>query len=320
MRNLLVCGIAALLLAPANLKANEREITVPSGSKFFLHVDLRAFQGTKLGARLFEMARREAMRELRNDGKRDEYEQMKEMLGFDPFNELEALTVVGSSFENPEDRVQLVLTMKKTTGNLEEIAKDLPNYSSSEYEGHAIHSATGDDNDRIYAAVHTDRNDRKRVVAARQLEDIRLMLDTLDGVSRRQAPAVKLALSDSSLLHMELLEMPKKTRGPHAAAAKMLERVRLKVASADNELLLSVVLKTAEEKQAKRVRQMVQGLLAMAQLIEDDDAELRKAQEFLEQIEVKRKGREVRIRITVPEAEIIDLIEQNMDVSIGSDN
>lgn len=317
MRNLLMCGVAVLLLAPAGLQADEREVTVPEGSKFFLHLDLRAFQQTRLGGRLFEMARREAMRELDKGDKHNEFEKMKEMLGFDPFDELDSLTVVGLSLEEPQKRVQLVLTFKKTTGNLEELARDLPGHNSTEYEGHTIHSAQDDDDHRIFAAIHADRNGRKRMVAARSLNDVRKMLDTLDGVSRSESKAVKLALKDSSLVHIELLEMPKAPRGPHAMAAKMLERVSLKIASVDNDMQMSLTLRTAKEKDAQRVRQMVQGLIAMAQMIEDADDELKQAQEFLEQIEVKRKGREVRIRIAVPEADLIDMIEQEMDLQLS---
>ena len=81
-----------------------------------------------------------------------------------------------------------------------------------------------------------------------------------------------------------------------------------------DDLAMSVAVTTKEEKQAKQVRQMIQGLTAMIQLVDDggEGENLQQAKEFLESLKVKRKGNVVQIRLTVPEADVVDLIEDEM--------
>lgn len=306
-----------LCLAPNAAQAEDQEVSVPEGAKFFLHVDVNAFRATGLGGRLFEMARKEAMREISQNGKDGDFEKMKETIGFDPFAELQAVTIVGSSFEDPENAVQLVLTLKKTTGNLEGLALALPNHESVEYGKHEIHSAAEDEegDERMHAAVHTDRKGQKRIVAARRIGDIKNMLDTLDGRGRGNSKAVKLALKRNNFVHIELLEIPtdQLERGPQAKAARMLEGLSLKIGSQDDAIAVSVSLKTKQEKHAEQIQQLVQGLVAMLQLANDDDEDVQRAREFLNSLKVDRDGNQVHLHLSVPEAELIDLIENEME-------
>ncbi len=317
MRSLfLAAGFVGLLcLSPDAASAEDREVKVPEGSKFFLHVDVTAFRQTALGGRLFEMARNEAMREISNKGKDSDFEKMKETIGFDPFTELQTITIVGSSFDKPEDAVQLILTLKKTTGNLETLAASLPNHESTVYHDHEIHSAAEKEDERMHAAIHTDRKGQKRIVAARRIRDVRNMLDTLDGRSQGDSKAVRLALKRNNFVHIELLEIPadQLERGPQAKAARMLDGISLKIGAQDDAISVTASLKTKEEKQAKQIQQIVQGLVAMLQLADDEDEDVRRAKEFLNNLKIKRDGNLVRVQLSVPEADLIDLIEHEMD-------
>ncbi len=309
--------VLATLLSP-NLRAAAEDsdsVSVPADSKFLVHVDIGAFKKTPIGARLFEMAKREALKEIGDDDDND-FEELKEALGFDPFTELDAITIVGADFKKPEDHMHVVLRMRETVGNLEDLMATMPDYDSSEYGDHTIHSASPDEKQRMFGAVHTDGKRVKRVVAARTRKAVRNLLDMLDGKIRKASKAVKLSRAEGQFVHIELLDIPRENigRGPQANIARLVQGLSLKVGSDGDDLAMSVAVTTKEEKQAKQVRQMIQGLTAMIQLVDDggEGENLQQAKEFLENLKVKRKGNVVQIRLTVPEADVVDLIEDEM--------
>lgn len=314
--SLFAATMLALTLAPP-ISAEEGEtITVPAESKFFVHININAFRKTDIGGRLFEMAKREALQELSEKDGDENFEKMKEALGFDPFTELDAITVVGANFKKPEDSLHVIFRLKKTTGNLEGLMVSLPDYSSSEYGDHVIHSASDGEDEQAFGAIHSDRKGVKRIVAARSADRVKGLLDMLDGKKNRDSKAVKLSKSDGQFVHVELLDIPRDEigEGPQANVAKMIEGISLKIGNDGDDVSISLTLKTKEERQAKQLKQMVQGLTAMLQLVQDDDGDddLRQAKEFLERMVIKRDGNEIRIRLSVPESEVAELIEEGM--------
>jgi hypothetical protein len=330
MRNVAVAAIMVALLVPS-AQSVAQDVTVPSDSKFFVHVNIDAFRRTQLGGRLFEMARREAMKEVLGRGHdqdeedhKQSFEKMKETLGFDPFTELDAITIVGSDFKKAEKGLHVILKLKETTGNLEGLVATLPDYAATEYGEHVIHSAAPDEDkeERAFAAIHTDGNDVKRVVAAMQMNRVKKLLDMLDGKASRESKAVRVSKDNSQFVHIELLEIPREEigKGPQANVAKMLQGITINVGDDGENLNLTMTLRTEEDRQAKQIRQMVVGFTAMIQLAQDasdeDNEEMQQVQELLENLEVKRKKNTVQIRISVPEDHLVELIEKEMELEL----
>lgn len=309
--------VLATLLSPtlrAAVQASD-SVSVPADSKFLVHVDIGAFKKTSIGARLFEMAKREAMKEIGDDDGKD-FEDVKDALGFDPFTELDAITIVGADFKKPADHMHVVLRMRETIGNLEDLMETMPDYDSNDYGDHRIHSASPGEEQRMFGAIHTDGKRVKRVVAARTQEAVKNLLDMLDGRTRKASKAVKLSRAKDQFVHIELLDIPRENigRGPQANIARLVQGLSLKVGNDGDDLAMSVSITTKEEEQAKQVRQMIQGLAAVIQLVDDggEDEGLQQAKDFLANLKIKRKGNVVQIRLTVPEADLVELIEGEM--------
>ena len=321
--------VLATLLGPnawaAAQDSDSVSVSVPADSKFLVHVDIGAFRKTSVGARLFEMAKREALKEIGDDDGND-FEELKETLGFDPFKELDAITIVGTDFGKPEDHTHVVLRMRETTGNLKSLMATLPDHDSSEYGDHTIHSASPNETRRMFGAIHTDDQRIKRVVAARTQKAVRNLLDMLDGKTRKPSKAVKLSRTEGQFVQIELLDIPRENvgRGAPVNIAELVQGLSLKVGNDDENLAITVAITTKKEQQAKQVRQMVQGMTAMIQLVddagegegeeddEDEGAGGRWARDVLEKLKVTRKGSVVRIRLTLPEADLVEWIEQEM--------
>ena len=313
MRNFIFATLlGSLLFSPADATGQEL-LKLPEKAKFFVHVNIDSFRKTELGARLFEMARAEAMVEL--DDKKADLEKLRETLGFDPFTDLDAVTMVGSDFDKPELQTHLIIKLKKTTGNVEGLIATLPDYDSSEYGDHIIHSARPDENKRLFAAIHTDRRDAKRIVVAPAESQVEDLLDMLDG-RNDDRKSVELDTRNGQFVHIELLEMPDAKlvgRGPQANITKMMKGLALKVASDDGELKLTVRMDTTEERQAKQIRQMVQGASAMLQMVNNEsDEDFARAQRILDELKVRRDGKTVRIELKIPEQDLVDLVEHEM--------
>ena len=150
MRFPLIAAVLPLFLITPVGVAQERDAD-QTGAKFIVQLDLDAFRNSKVGGQLFEAATQAAMQELEDDG--EKIDQIKEALGFDPLTEIHGVTIFGSDFDSPEDHLQLVVRMGKTTGNLEGMVLALPGYESSEYGDYVIHSASPDDDMQVFAAA-----------------------------------------------------------------------------------------------------------------------------------------------------------------------
>lgn len=313
MRNFIMFATLAGLFLPPAYATGQELLQLPEQAKYFVHVNIDSFRKTELGARLFQMARDQALAEL-SDGKAD-LDELREVLGFDPFTDLDAMTIVGSDFEKPELHAHVMIRLKKTTGNLEGLIATMPDYDSGEYGDHVIHSARPGEGKRMFGAIHIDGRGTRRVMVAPVEKQVKDLLDMLDGKNGSRK-SIELDTKKGQFVHVELLEMPdakKVGRGPQANIAKMLEGLAFRVVSDDGELKLSLRMETGEERKAKQIRQMVQGVSAMLQMIGDEsDEDFARGQRILEELKVKRDGKTVRIELKIPEQDLIDLVEHEM--------
>ena len=90
------------------------------------------------------MAKKAAMDEIGKSVNSQELtsEKIKEVLGMDPFEEIQGVVICASEYENPEKSLLGMIRLKKTTGNIEELPLGIPGYEKSQYRKYAIHSAS----------------------------------------------------------------------------------------------------------------------------------------------------------------------------------
>lgn len=315
---LLAIGLIAGFLIPSSLAAQDDEsLPVPTASRFMVHIDVKALRKTKIGGRLFEMAKQAALEEI-NDDEENTFETIRESLGFDPFTELDGITIVGTDYEEPQEELQVVVRLRKTSGNLEGMMLALPDYESTDYGKYQVHSARPDEDEQVFAAIHTNKKGNKSIVAARSLSSVKSLLDMLDGKGAMKT--VKLSRKNREFIHVEVLELPiaELGEGPQTNIAKMVQGVSLKMSDQDDSLRLNLTLKAKKEQQAKQLRQLMQGGIAMAQLIQSDDhdEDLVMLKRILQTVDIKRDGNDVNVKLAIPEKQIIDLIENEMELSL----
>lgn len=323
---------ASLLFFPSQVRGESpSDAGAFSDAKFVLHVDVDGIrERSKIGSMLLDLVKSEALKEIAEKTAKDghesdpeaTFEKFTEMLGFDPFTEIQSLTISAGDYEHPENSLVATVHMKETTGNLEGLMLGLPGYESSEYRDHQVHSIAPDSEHRIYGAI-VDGSEGKTILVSSDKTHIEGMID--GGVKERSSARrthLKKLTSGDPLVSVQVLDIPmdKLGEGPHANIAKLLDGLALQVSEEDDELSVGVLLSTTKENQAEQIRQMAQGLIAMvefAQSAEPEDKDLKKVKDLAREVTAKRDGSEVSVGIKVSTKKLMELIEEEIEDKHG---
>lgn len=318
------CILAALLFCAPLAEVNAQSVAIPDGADFAVRLRLDAFRDTRLGEQLLEAVKAMAAEELDGEKNPDAaIEDIEKALGFNPFDEIHSVTVIGSNFDDPLDGVQVVVGVGNTTGNLEGLLLALPGYQSTKRDGVLIHSVELDD-ERVYGAIYEGRSRRKQILIATTTDDVQSMWDAIDS-SRSGSPSDADREWDEdgdTLLSLRLNRLPKHAdlEGPPAAIARLLKHVSLSVRERRDAFQVRLHLKTDDEKHAEQLQQLAQGLVALVGLLEDadeGDEELKIIAELLEGLEATRDGTSVEMSLDVPEELVIEFLREEADLPLS---
>ena len=311
-----------MLLMFGPIAVAQNSISVPSDSKFVLQVDLQAIQSSKVGASLFKMAKKAAMDEIGKsmNSKEVSSEKVKEVLGMDPFDEIQGIVVSASDYENPEKSLLGMIRLKKNTGNIEGLLLGIPGYEKSEYRKYEIHSASPGENAKVFGAVHKDKAGDHTLIFSANKSSVTGMLDSLDAKSAepKSLKTVDLSSDRKVMAHMQILELPlgKLGKGPQANIAAMLSSLSVSLAEDGDELEVRAAMQTGSEKKADQIRQSVQGLAAMVELfasMDDQDEDVKNVLQFMKTVKVVQDGSSVSVKVRVPSAEVAAMIQKEMN-------
>lgn len=281
-------------------------ISIPADSKFVVQVDLQAAKQTHLGNLLFKLIKEKAEEEISKEGAGGErgLAKIKEMLGLDPFEEIQGLTLSASDFQHPERSALAIVKLRKNSGNLEGLVLGLPNYQASEHRSHQLHSVKMDDH-QIFGAMHGKDNQDRTLVLATSAQSIKQVLDHMDGQGSAgpEFRQIVLAQDNAPIAKLQLFEIPRENLGdgPQTNIAKILKSFLIEVRGAGENLTLHAKMSTDTEKQAEQLRQMAQGLIAMLDFARsmDSDEDLKAIQETIVGLQTTRDGTQVDVGLTV---------------------
>ena len=317
---------------------------IPSDAVWFLATDVKRFVENPLGQQLLSLLEK-AIREETDDfdvmlDLKTARAKLGKVIGFDPLEGIGSVEMYGlvspfrGEIRNEEEIVEKMATtgvavvrLTGGTGNLEGLALATPDYQSAEYKGATIHSGTLPDfPPRVYMAVLKREEGKPNVVVFGLRED--QVKEALDRVKGKPAPvqagspgaspggvpetalvpapegalfAAGLKLDEATIL---ALGVPQQ----QSAVFKMLTRVVLSVAADDDLVSVQLTADLVNQQRAEQVRQLVEGAVALVELLVELPVEELKEEEFqvLREIfkdvdvQVSCKGARVTCRLTKP--------------------
>ena len=317
---------AALLVGssflPSMVRAEEATYRLPSETAFILNLNLEAVRDSELGNRLLNVVIDKAIEKIAEKGNTSReaaIQQMEQILGFNPLEEVKSITVSAVDYEAPENSLVAVVQLGKTTGNLEGLLLGLPQYAVADYEGHQIHSAAPEEGQTLYVAFVADDAGDRRILFSSQRDAVTNLLDQAAGksIAGDAAADFKVAQAANRLISLKVNKLPADAveEGPPANIAKILKDAALSIDEADGRVGVNVALAAATEEQAEQLRQMAQGSIAMiqfAQTADPEDQDLKKIAGMLKHAASSREGTNVEISLQLPAADLAAMIDEKL--------
>jgi hypothetical protein len=143
--------VAALSLQRA-VQADDLKVVLPADAKFVVRLDVAAIRQSEVGGPLFERVKGDVLGKMAKDNGGPSAGEIEQVLGFDPFEEVQAIVVAASEYDSPEKSLVACIQLGQTTGNLEGLMLALPHYQVDSYGDHQIHSARPEDDVTVYGA------------------------------------------------------------------------------------------------------------------------------------------------------------------------
>jgi hypothetical protein len=260
MKTILVISLSLLTAVCSWAGALDRT-AVSADAVWIAHLDVDNFKQTAVGRHvLAEMEKPEAANKLAA---------FQAIFSFDPREDITALTLYGVGNE-PKDGV-LILDGQFDTGHLTTLVKGAKDYTSSNHGTHVIHEWTDEKKERqgrkdahTVAAMHGGR-----IVFGQTFERVAGALDVLDGRSANlDGTAYFTESSDTGNAFLQVatrkVEVP--TGKPHSALLRQAEYLSLTAEEQGGRVGMDLFAQAASDEVAERMRQVADGLIALASM------------------------------------------------------
>lgn len=313
-------------IAIAQHGTNKKAESKSADAKFVIHIDFNAIKQTKIGAILFDVAKQKALEEIDRGGDREvALNRIKQTLGLDPFEDIQSITLSTDDLDEDSESAVAVVRLRKSAGNLEGLALNLPEYDTEEHEQHTIHSARmpqSKGNRKIFGTVHGEKDQDRTIVLSPELTAVKSKLNELDSAGEElYANEGASGKANSKLVEMRVLEIPmeKIGRGPQAAVAKIITSFTADLTCDDESIVATAMTTTQNEKQAEQLQQMSNGLMAMidlAQSMEPNDKDLRQIREVVCNFESTVADNHVTLTLSLNSEKILQAISKEMGIDL----
>jgi hypothetical protein len=292
------CLVAA---AFAGLATPLQRTDIPANPNWLAHVDFDRLRPTAIGQHILsEMNKPEAQARLAA---------FQTIVSFDLRTQLHGATAY-SAGTAPEDAVALVYA-DFNADRLVILAKAAHDSQHNTYKEHIIYNWIDDNKKakkgvkpRVYAAI-----DGKRVVFGQREARVAQALDVLDGATVNLASANRFSdlggSGDASFLEAAAVRFDLPEGDPNAAVLRLSKQGRLQVAETQGQINGTLNLEAKSEEVAGNMASIAQGLISLVKLQQDNPEAVKLAQGLT----LKRDGAHVVATLSVPAADVIEMIK-----------
>jgi len=306
--------------------AGQTTLPVPEETKMVMQLDVNAFAKTDLGTRTVSLIQKIASKEMSMDEAKFT-SIIEQTVGFDPFTEIQTVSVLVSDYDSPEKDLRMVLQMKTTTGNLEGLMLSLPGYNFDEKDGVTIHTIK-EDGGSAFAAFLDNVDGSKRIMAAASEKGLMQMLQRDQSPTKRIKRQVNSAVPEGAFAQLQIFQLPNEALEidpDNNLVMKLVDNLSIVFGEAGSDITADVTLTAIDEKKAEQIQQLVQGFTSALGLLkqeetpdgdEEADAEMAMMLDLLDGAQVERSGENVTIHLKVPVKVIIDFIRDEAELPL----
>lgn len=262
--------LIALVLAPTASADALKKDRVPAGARWVAHLDVEALKGSKLYAVIHEESAKNGSNEI-DEG----LAQFRMFAGLDPTTDFKSVTIYSTA--NTEKSCVALLSGNARIDTALDKLKTMPNYHTTMVGSNALHT-WGGEHDTWYGYVfRKDGTEERVVIASQDTDELVRGLSVLQGtgenlVGARQ-PAINAGPASGSIFFAaageglnELGEIE-----PVSAVAKLAKTIVLDVGEDRGDLYVHVALDARKPEDAQRIQQVLQGAVALAGLVGDEE-------------------------------------------------
>jgi len=279
---------------------------IAAGATWVVHLDAEALVGSGVGDWLLKRGRQ---RDL--DQKLAEF---AGTFGFDPTKDLASATLYGTSYE-PTSGVA-VLKGNFDKQKLLDLLDEARGHEESEYGGYTVHrwrqKAKDKRDDGVrYGTFHSEQV----VVIARSRSTLEAALDVLDG--QVAAPEVVPEVSAGTFLFAVAKGIPADETGDRARFLKKVSGGFIEMGEAGDSAFLNLKFTARKTEDARRLRQILNGLLAMLSMVaeqqEERDGRAPDWAPLIEGAEAGGAGDSIELGISVKTQALIEVAEARQE-------
>ena len=290
-------GMIVLALPLRAAPLDRRQL--PAEVVWFFHLDAEAAHTTILGKGMRDaiLAQPQAQRAI---------ERVKETIGIDPIRDLSGITAYGVDFA-PDESVLIVRGNVDRPRLLDLLAK-APGYRAETLEGHDIYTWSEPDNERTSSGAFFGQD---TIVISRDIHAVVKALEVLE----EKGPSLA---ADSPLLASATVEpgvfvqagavgLADARNVPiHSPILRQCESGSITVGEQSGEVFVDAKVNARSAETASKMRLMIEGAKAMAQLQAGDESDLGR---LLAPVSVTSVDRSVEIRWRYPSADLVKYVQ-----------
>jgi hypothetical protein len=282
--------LALLFIAPPCMAGELVPARIPASAKWLLHADMEAMRDSETGKRVFAAVEAASGDKLRA---------FKRMFSLHPIEDLSGVTLFG---DGGQDHAVALIEGKFDRGHIEDVLKGAEDHSTADHADVMIHSWR-DNGVMQHAAFVNDG----LMVFSRQERLLRQSLDVLkDGGAAPIEDVLFTAGKGRALLdaraRLSELNLP-------ADASRLLSKIRgmgMTAVEEDGRFAIRMSMETADQQDAERVRRVLDGVFALAEM-ENPDIEKMNVQGEIQKTE-GFPG--LSVGVSLPVAQWISMLEK----------
>ena len=282
----MMLGLALASAAPA---APFNPAQVPAAATWVMHVDLDNLRQTAPGRALAE--------QLSGGKSGQQLDALAAVLGVDLRRDLTGFTLFGAS--NWDRDGVAVLRGRFDPARLEVLLKADPGYGVETYQGTALHTwIDREKNERRYGALLGDLAlvSGSKAALQQSVDVVQARGASLAGQNPNQLP-LPAPGSAFAVAAANLTRLPMATNAPNARTLRLARAGSFTLAEQGGQVVGRLSLRAERDESARLMADAARGLLAMAQLDEQQDAATR---ELLQSFRVEQTGSSVELQMGLP--------------------